>query len=94
MPVGTFSSAIEGRYLTSACLDYLLSKIRWLDNIGRRNRSHKNTKLENLLTEMQRLTLVHERDSNGESHYRIHKGESNNKEGSGTATPVKSEKKH
>ena len=43
---------------------------------------------------MQRLTLVHERDSNGESHYRIHKGESNNKEGSGTATPVKSEKKH
>ncbi|KZT67562.1 plasma-membrane proton-e [Daedalea quercina L-15889] len=72
---------------------YLLSKIKWLDNIGRRNRSHKNTKLENLLTEMQRLTLVHEHDSNGESYYRISKGNSEDKN-SGTATPVKSEKKH
>lgn len=88
------STAVTGyRYTTniSVCLDYLLSKIRWLDNIGRRNRSHKNTKLENLLTEMQRLTLVHEHDSNGESHYRIQKDESN-KEGSGSATPAKTEK--
>ncbi|KAH9916515.1 uncharacterized protein B0H18DRAFT_1138582 [Fomitopsis serialis] len=73
---------------------YLLSKIRWLDNIGRRNRSHKNTKLENLLTEMQRLTLVHEHDSSGESYYRISKGASADEKQSGAATPVKAEKKH
>ncbi|ETW74592.1 P-type ATPase [Heterobasidion irregulare TC 32-1] len=49
----------------------LLNKIKWLDNIGRRNRSSKNSKLENFLTEMRRMTLIHERDSHGEDFYRF-----------------------
>ncbi|GBE83569.1 hypothetical protein BKA93DRAFT_127854 [Sparassis latifolia] len=49
----------------------ILNKFRWLDNIGRRVRSKKDAKFENFITEMQRLTLVHERDSRGESIYRI-----------------------
>ena len=44
--------------------------MRWLDNVGRRNRSKKNVKLENFITEMQRLTLVHER-SGGEDLFRF-----------------------
>ena len=50
--------------------------MRWLNNVGRRNRSRKNVKLENFITEMQRLTLVHERDAQGESYYRISAGPS------------------
>lgn len=50
---------------------FLLSRLPWLNNIGRRVRSKKDARLENFLTEMQRLTLVHERDSHGESYYRI-----------------------
>jgi len=41
---------------------YLLTRMTWLDNIGRRTRSKKNEKLENFLSELQRLTLVHERN--------------------------------
>ncbi|KZT71324.1 plasma-membrane proton-e [Daedalea quercina L-15889] len=57
-------------------LYFVLSRMRWLDNIGRRNRSRKNVKLENFITEMQRLTLVHERDAQGESYYRLSSGSS------------------
>ncbi|KIM86703.1 hypothetical protein PILCRDRAFT_96084 [Piloderma croceum F 1598] len=55
----------------------LLNKIRWLDNIGRRKRSSRNAKLEDFLTEMKRMTLVHERDSHGEDHYRFGAATSN-----------------
>jgi len=48
----------------------MLNKIRWLDNIGRRNRSTKNKRLEDFLSELQRLTLVHENDESGD-HYRF-----------------------
>ncbi|WVF67679.1 plasma-membrane proton-efflux P-type ATPase [Kwoniella sp. CBS 6097] len=58
----------------------ILNKIRWLDNIGRVSRSKRNEKLENFLTDLQRLTIVHESDHNG-SYFRFASG------GSGTATP-------
>ncbi|RSH85711.1 hypothetical protein EHS25_003852 [Saitozyma podzolica] len=51
----------------------ILNKIRWLDNIGRTTRSHKNEKLENFLTDLQRLTIVHETDHTG-SYYRFASG--------------------
>ena len=54
--------------------------MRWLDNVGRRNRSRKDAKLENFITEMQRLTLVHERDAQGESYYRLAAGPSGQEE--------------
>ncbi|KAK4685145.1 H+-transporting ATPase, partial [Tremellales sp. Uapishka_1] len=57
----------------------LLNKMSWLDNIGRTTRSKRNEKLENFLTDLQRLTIVHETDqSNGGSYYRFAQG---------TATP-------
>lgn len=56
--------------------DLVLNKITWLDNIGRSKRSTKNEKLENFLTDLQRLTIVHEG-----SNYRLQSA------GSGAATP-------
>lgn len=60
--------------LTTDAKDIVLNKIRWLDNIGRSTRSSKNEKLENFLTDLQRLTIVHESDGNGGSHYRFAEG--------------------
>ncbi|WVR09316.1 plasma-membrane proton-efflux P-type ATPase [Kwoniella sp. DSM 27419] len=51
----------------------ILNKITWLDNIGRVTRSKKNEKLENFLTDLQRLTIVHESDHNG-SYFRFANG--------------------
>ncbi|KZT36280.1 plasma-membrane proton-e [Sistotremastrum suecicum HHB10207 ss-3] len=61
----------------------LLNKITWLDRIGRRNRSKKNEKLENFMTELQRMTFVHESDGSqsGGDHYRFV---------AGSSTPAKS----
>jgi H+-transporting ATPase len=54
-------------------LDLILNQLSWLDNLGRKTRSNKNEKLENFLTELQRLTIVHESDQNG-SYYRFTSG--------------------
>jgi H+-transporting ATPase len=55
--------------------DFVLSKFSWLDNLGRITRHKKNTKLENFLSELQRLTLVHEGHSDdGSDHYRFASG--------------------
>jgi H+-transporting ATPase len=53
--------------------DLVLNKIQYLDNIGRKNRSNKNENLENFLTDLQRLTIVHETDHGG-SYYRFASG--------------------
>jgi H+-transporting ATPase len=45
--------------------DYLLSRFDWLDNIGREKRSRKDAKLEDFLTQVQRLTLTHANPVNG-----------------------------
>ncbi|WWC63631.1 plasma-membrane proton-efflux P-type ATPase [Kwoniella dejecticola CBS 10117] len=58
----------------------ILNKISWLDHIGRVTRSKRNEKLENFLTDLQRLTIVHESDHNG-SYFRFASS------GSGSATP-------
>ena len=55
----------------------MLNKISALDRIGRSSRSNKNEKLENFITDLQRLTIVHETDHGG-SYYRF---------ASGAATP-------
>jgi H+-transporting ATPase len=56
-----------------ADVDLILNKIRWLDHVGRTQRSKKNEKLENFLTDLQRLTIVHETDHTG-SYYRFASG--------------------
>ncbi|KAJ6607066.1 hypothetical protein B0H10DRAFT_2228273 [Mycena sp. CBHHK59/15] len=50
---------------------YILNKWRWLGNLGRLPRSKKNEKLENFITELQRLTIHHERGQTGDDYYRI-----------------------
>ena len=55
----------------------MLNKVTFLDQIGRSSRSNKNEKLENFITDLQRLTIVHETDHGG-SYYRF---------ASGAATP-------
>lgn len=49
-----------GITIVVALIYFVLNKITWLDNLGRISRSKKNTKYENFLTDLQRLTLVHE----------------------------------
>ncbi len=56
-------------------LDLILNSFRSLDAIGRAKRSRKNEKLENFLTDLQRLTIVHETDHGG-SYYRFSSGAS------------------
>lgn len=51
----------------------VLNKIKWLDTLGRSTRSKKNEKLENFLTDLQRLTIVHETDHGG-SYFRFASG--------------------
>ena len=70
---------LRHRYTDFPCADLVLNKISFLDNIGRTTRSRKNEKLENFLTDLQRLTIVHETDHGG-SYYRF---------SSGAASPAK-----
>ncbi|KAF8312959.1 plasma-membrane proton-e [Clavulina sp. PMI_390] len=50
-----------------ALVYWILNKITWLDNLGRLSRHKKDIKLENFMTELQRLTLVHEGGHHGSS---------------------------
>ena len=40
---------------------WILNRISWLDTLGRRQRSVKNPLLEDFFTNLQRLTIVHEK---------------------------------
>lgn len=70
-PHGTDRQCVETK---ADIVDLLLNKIRWLDDIGRTSRSNKNEKLENFLSELQRLTIVHETDHDGHGSYRFTNG--------------------
>lgn len=49
---------------------YLLNKIAWLDNLGRKNRSKKDTAIENIIGHLQKLAVEHEMDEKtGKSRY-------------------------
>jgi H+-transporting ATPase len=48
-----------------------LNKWDWLGHLGRIPRSKKNEKLENFITELQRLTIHHERGQAGDDYYRL-----------------------
>jgi H+-transporting ATPase len=65
-----------------------------LDNIGRKSRSNKNEKLENFLTDLQRLTLVHETDKDGRASYRFsNEADKGEEEGQQESKPKKDEGK-
>ncbi|GKT97997.1 h+-transporting atpase [Fusarium langsethiae] len=45
-----------------AIIYFILNKISWLDNLGRKDRRNKDTKLENILGHLQKLAIEHEVD--------------------------------
>ncbi|KAG5768978.1 hypothetical protein H9Q72_003666 [Fusarium xylarioides] len=45
-----------------AIVYFVLNKLSWLDNLGRKDRKKKDTKLENILGHLQKLTIEHEVD--------------------------------
>ncbi|KAJ7441468.1 plasma-membrane proton-e [Mycena galericulata] len=54
-----------------ALVYYILNAWDWLGQLGRLPRSKKNEKLENFITELQRLTIHHERGQEGDDYYRL-----------------------
>jgi H+-transporting ATPase len=56
---------------TAVCQDLVLNKWSWLGSLGRLPRSKKNEKLENFISELQRLTIHHERGQEGDDYYRL-----------------------
>jgi len=49
-----------------ALVYFILSKWSWLDNLGRKNRHVKNSPMEDMLTSLQRLTIVHAKGDSDE----------------------------
>ncbi|KAF5254362.1 hypothetical protein FANTH_847 [Fusarium anthophilum] len=45
-----------------AIVYFILNKLSWLDNLGRKDRKKKDTKLENILGHLQKLAIEHEID--------------------------------
>lgn len=58
-----------GVTIVIALVYYVLCRIPALDRLGRRTVGQKNEMLEDFFTNLQRLTLVHEKDANGEDVY-------------------------
>lgn len=54
-----------GVSIVLALVYYVMSRWSWLDKIGRRKVGVKNELLEDFFTNLQRLTIVHEKDADG-----------------------------
>ncbi|KAB8237047.1 hypothetical protein ETB97_005279 [Aspergillus alliaceus] len=54
-----------------AVVYYILTIIPGLDNLGRKNRSKADTKIENLLGHLSKLAIEHETDAHGKSRYTL-----------------------
>lgn len=54
-----------GVTIVIALVYYTLSRWSWLDKLGRRSVGQKNEMLEDFFTNLQRLTIVHEKDADG-----------------------------
>ena len=58
-----------GVLVVCALVYYVLCRLPWLNNLGRRQRSNKNEVMEDFFTNVQRLTLVHEKGHDGQDTY-------------------------
>lgn len=58
-----------GVIVVCALVYWVMCRIPALDNLGRRNRSVKNEMMEDFFTNVQRLTLVHEKSEEGQDMY-------------------------
>jgi len=54
-----------------ALVYYILTEIPWLDNLGRKDRSKADTKIENLIGHLSKLAIEHEMDELGRSRYSL-----------------------
>jgi H+-transporting ATPase len=55
-----------------AIIYYLLNQVRWLNELGRKTRSHRDTKIENMIIHLSKLAIEHERDdATGRERYHI-----------------------
>ncbi|WFC98377.1 P-type H(+)-exporting transporter [Malassezia yamatoensis] len=61
-----------GVIVVCALVYYVMCRIPMLDNLGRRNRSNKNEVVEDFFVNLQRLTLIHEKDQHtGQNTYQF-----------------------
>ncbi|KAI9656178.1 MAG: hypothetical protein M1821_004840 [Bathelium mastoideum] len=58
-----------GVTIVIAIVYYLLNQIPWLDDLGRKTRSHADTQMENIIGHISKLALEHEVDDHGKSRY-------------------------
>jgi H+-transporting ATPase len=58
-----------GVTIVIAIVYYLLNRITWLDNLGRKNRSHKDPAIENMIAALSKLALEHGTDKHGNERY-------------------------
>jgi len=75
-----------------ALVYFILNKWDWLGRLGRIPRSKKNARLEDFITELQRLTIHHERGQAGDDYYRFG-GSETKKEDDGSDSEHKSKGK-
>ncbi|KAJ9647363.1 hypothetical protein H2199_002352 [Coniosporium tulheliwenetii] len=60
-----------GVTIVIAIVYYLLNRVRWLDELGRKNRSRKDAKVENIIARLSQLAIYHERDDTGKSMFTL-----------------------
>ncbi|OCK98500.1 plasma-membrane proton-e [Cenococcum geophilum 1.58] len=58
-----------GVTIVIAIVYYLLNRITWLNNLGRKDRSHKDPAIENMIAALSKLALEHEVDGHGNDRY-------------------------
>lgn len=58
-----------GVTIVIAIVYYLLNQVPWLDNLGRKTRSHADTHMENIIGHISKLAIEHEVDDHGKSRY-------------------------
>jgi len=54
-----------------AIVYFLMNRIKALDDMGRKDRSHKNPKIENILASLSKYALEHETTHEGRGHYSL-----------------------
>lgn len=52
-----------------AIVYYLLNRIKWLDDLCRKDRSHKNEAMKNMIVTLSKLAVEHGRDKHGTERY-------------------------
>ncbi|OCK75568.1 plasma membrane ATPase 1 [Lepidopterella palustris CBS 459.81] len=58
-----------GVTIVVAIVYFLLNRITWLDNLGRKNRSHKDPAIENMIAALSKLAIEHGTDKHGVERY-------------------------